>query len=111
MMTLGNLTTCTGEVINIIEETAKAYREIGTILLSDRHGARVDSFEIDENWKAKKIIRGIYKQWIAEDEHHSWIALTECLRDCKLNTLAYTIEQCFGLPSPVQIREGKISHA
>ena len=107
MVNLGNLTTPTGE-INIIGETAHAYREIGTILLNDRHGVRVDAFEIDENWKSQKIMRGIYKQWIAEDEHHSWTTLTECLRDCHLNTLASTIEQHFGLPSPVQMNKGKI---
>ena len=101
MVNLGNLPLCTGEVINIIEETAHAYRKIGTILLNDRRGARVDAFEIDENWKSQGMMRGIYQQWIKEDAHHSWTTLTECLRDCKLHTLASTIEQHFGLPSPI----------
>ena len=110
MVNLGNLTMSTGD-ISIIEETAHAYREIGTILLNDRHGVRVDALEIDENWKSQKIMRRIYKQWIAEDEHHSWTTLTECLRDCNLNFLASTIEQHFGLLSLVQTKEGTISHA
>ena len=108
MVNLGNLPLSTGEVLNIIEETAHAYRKIGTLLLNDRRGVRVDAFEMNENWKSDKIVRFIYKQWIAEDEHHSWTTLTECLRDCHLNTLASTIEQHFGLPSPVQMKEGII---
>ena len=103
MVNLGNLIMSSGN-ISIIEETAHAYRKIGTILLNDRRGVKVDAFEIDENWKSRKIMRGIYKQWIAEDEHHSWTTLTECLRDCNLNSLASTIEQHFGLPSPVQTK-------
>ena len=105
MVNLGKLTVSTGD-ISIIEETAHAYRKIGTILLNDRRGVRVDTFEIDENWKSHKIMRGIYRQWIVEDEYHSWTTLTECLRDCNLNTLAFIIEQHFGLPSPVQMKEG-----
>ena len=106
LLSLEHLTIRTGKSINIIEETAHAYRKIGTILLNDRRGVRVDSLEMDENWKTKEIMRRIYKQWIAEDEHYSWTTLTECLRACSLNTLASTIEEHFGIPSPVQMEEG-----
>ena len=106
LVSLGHLMLHTGKSINIIEETAHAYRNLGTILLNDGRGGRVDSLEMDENWKTKKIMRGIYKQWIAEDEHYSWTTLTECLRDCNLNTLASIIEEHFGLPPPVQMKEG-----
>ena len=99
----------TGErVINIIEETAHAYREIGTILLNDRSGRRVGVIENDERGRSERIMREIYKQWIAEDKHHSWTKLTECLRVCKLEALASTIEHHFGLSSPVQVKEGTI---
>ena len=108
MVNLGRLTTRTG-VVNIIQESATAYREIGTILLDDRRGVRVEIIEHDEQWKVERIMREIYKKWIAEDEHHSWTTLTECLRDCSLNNLAFTIEQHFGLMSPQQTREGMIS--
>ena len=101
-MILGNLRTHTGKVINIIQESAHAYRKIGTTLLNDRHGARVDNIESDEQGKSEKIMRKIYQTWIAEDERHSWTTLTECFRDNNLNTLASDIEQHFGLPSPVK---------
>ena len=107
MVNLANMTTNTGEVINIIEETAPAYRKIGTILLNDRRGMRVDAFEMDENWRAQKIMMRIYQQWISEDEYYSWTTLTECLRDCNLKSIASTIEQHFGLSSPVTMKEGK----
>ena len=106
MLTLEHLTTSTGKVINIIEESANAYREIGTKLLNDRRGVRVDTIKSDENNKLNQIMRRIYQQWIAEDEHYSWTTLTECLRDCSLNTLASIIEEHFGIPPPVHIKEG-----
>ena len=99
MVTLENLSTSEG-VINIIEETAHAYREIGTNLLNDRYGRRVEIIESNERGNVKRIMQEIYKRWIAEDEHHSWTTLTQCLRDCNLISLASTIEQHFGLPSP-----------
>ena len=100
MVNLVKLTTST-RVVNIIKETASHYREIGTLLLNDRYGTRIDNIESDENSQSNKM-RRIYKQWIAEDKHHSWTTLTECLRDCDLNTLASIIEEHFGIPSPVQ---------
>ena len=106
MVNLEKLVTSEG-VINIIEETAHAYREIGTNLFNDRYGRRVGIIENDERGRLERM-REIYKQWIAEDKHHSWTTLTECLRDCKLHTLASTIEQHFGLSSPVQVKEGTI---
>ena len=106
MLTLEHLTTSTGKVINIIEESANAYRKIGTILLNDRRGVRVDTIESDENYKSNRIMRRIYQQWINEDEHRSWTTLTECLRDCSLNTLASIIEEHSGIPPPVHIKEG-----
>ena len=109
MMNLEKLTTHMG-VINIIQESANAYREIGTILLNDRRGVRVKAIERDEHWKSERIMKEIYQKWLAEDECYSWTTLTECLRDCSLNNLAYTIEQHFGLMSPQQTREGMISY-
>ena len=100
MVTLESITTRSGEIINIIEESAATYHKIGTILLQDRHGRRVEIIEIDERWKSANIMREIYKQWIADDQHYSWATLTDCLRQCHLKTLAYRIEQHFGLPSP-----------
>ena len=69
MVNLEKLTTSAG-VVNIIEETASHYRKIGTLLLNDRRGTRVDNIESDENSQSNKM-RRIYHQWIAEDEHYS----------------------------------------
>ena len=106
MVTLGTMTTRSGETISIIDESATAYRQIGSILLQDRYGRRVEVIESDEQWKSKKVMREIYKQWISEDEHHSWAKLTDCLRQCHLNSLAYDLELHFGLPLPLLMREG-----
>ena len=101
MVNLENLTTSAG-VINIVEQTAPAYRKIGTQLLNDRYGTRVDNIESDEKNSQSNKMRRIYHQWIAEDKHHSWTTLTECFRVCDLNTLASIIEEHFGLSPPVQ---------
>ena len=105
MVTLENITTRAGENINIVEESAPAYHEIGTILLQDRHGRRVEVIEIDERGRSMSIMRVIYRQWIAEDERHSWAKLTDCFRQCHLIDLAHRIEQHFGLPSPLPLNE------
>ena len=101
MVNLENLVTSEG-VLNIIEETAHAYHEIGTNLLNDRNGRRVGIIESNERGNLERIMREIYKQWIAEDKHHSWTTMIECFRVCKLETLASTLEHHFGLSSPVQ---------
>ena len=92
--------------MNIIEESASSYRHIGTILLNDRYGNRVDTIEHDARGKTEKIITEIYKKWMAEDQHYSWTTLTECFRACGLNRLAYDIEQHFGISSPTEIQKG-----
>ena len=92
--------------IYIIEESATSYRRIGTLLLNDRRGKRVDIIESDEGEKAEKIITEIYKKWMAEDKNYSWTTLTECFRECRLKTLANDIEQYFGITSPQKSEEG-----
>ena len=92
--------------IYIIEESATSYRRIGTLLLNDRRGKRVDIIESDEGEKAEKIITEIYKKWMAEDKNYSWTTLTECFRECRLKTLANDIEQHFGITLPQKSEEG-----
>ena len=96
MMDLMHLSTSKEGGINIIEASANYYHCIGTFLLNDRYGNRVDIIEGDKEEKIRKI----YKKWMNENPHYSWTTLTECFRACKLNRLAYDIEQHFGLPSP-----------
>ena len=102
-----NLSTSEGE-IKIIQQSAKYYRDVGTILLNDRHGDRVDVFEQDTRWKSEAMVLQIYKEWLGEDPNCSWMTLTDCFRECGADRLAYSIEQHFGLPSPQQIPEGVI---
>ena len=86
--------------IKIMEESAVKYSDIGTILLKDDHGVRVDTVTEASKGDPVKAIRMIYARWIREDVDCSWLKLTQCLKDCDLNSLANRIEQHFGLSSP-----------
>ena len=110
LMALMHLSTCEGEDIYIIEESANSYRRIGTILLNDRYGNRVETIESDAKEKGERIITEIYKKWMAEDENYSWTKLTECFRACSLNRLAFGIEQHFGIPSSIKTQAGTCSY-
>ena len=87
--------------IKIIEETAPHCRRIGTILLQDRRGNRLDSIEID-NPKTEGRMWKVYQIWLEEDEFYSWETLCHCLRQCDLNNLAHRIEELVGL-APLSI--------
>ena len=102
MINLIKLSTSEGE-IKIVEETAPRYREIGTILLNDRSGAKVDAMV---GGIPKEAVHKIYSHWIKEDVDHSWRKLAQCLRDCDLNVLANKIEKHFRLSPPQQSHEG-----
>jgi hypothetical protein len=94
------LKTHAGKDIRIIEESARCYEHIGTSLLNDRRGVRVENIECDAENKREKIMTEIYKKWMKEDPGYSWTTLTECFRACRLISLACDIEQHFGIPSP-----------
>ena len=79
--------------------TASGYRDIGTILLDDRHGDQVDVFEHNKKGNVQDVILEIYKEWLRQDSN-SWTILTRCLRQCGLNSLASSIEKHWGIPSP-----------
>ena len=99
MPDLSNLST-SKEHINILEETAGKYKDIGTILLNDRSGARVVSVTNNARDGVTEAVRAVYQQWIQEDEDHSWKKLVQCFRNVQLNALAKKIEQHFGLTLP-----------
>ena len=94
------LTTSKGQDIRILENSAVKYKDIGTILLNDRSGARVRAITRNALGNPVVAVRMIYEEWTLEDEDHSWKKLTKCFRDVKLNSLARDIEQHFGLPPP-----------
>ena len=101
MVNLRRLSTHTG-VIKIIQQSAARYRDIGILLLNDRNGAIVDGIKESARGDPIAAVDMIYTQWIREDVDCSWKKLTQCFRDCGLNTPASTIEQHFGLPLPKQ---------
>ena len=100
LRTLTTLSTDDGGELRIVEDSANYYRQIGTILLDDRYGERVDRIVHDMRGKAEDTIVEIYKLWMKEDVFASWTTLAECFRECGLHRLAQNIEQQFGLPSP-----------
>ena len=99
MTDLIHLVTREGKDIHIIEESAKYYRQIGTILLNDERGNKVDTI-VDDTREKTETITEIYKKWMREDPNYSWVKLTQCFRKCSLNSLASDIEQHFGIPPP-----------
>ena len=107
MTDLIHLTTREGKDIRIIEESAIHYRQIGTILLCDKRGNKVDTIVDDTRGKAETITE-IYKKWMKEDPDHSWVKLTQCFRKCSLNSLASDIEQHFGISPPQESRAGTV---
>ncbi|CAI7991595.1 hypothetical protein GBAR_LOCUS785, partial [Geodia barretti] len=90
------LSTSQGD-IRILKESAAKYTQIGALLLRDDTGAIVSAMEQSDRVATVEII---YKQWIQEDEDHSWEKLIQCFRDVELNSLARDLELHFGLPSP-----------
>lgn len=91
MMSLDKLSTLFGD-INIIQESAGKYKEIGTILLDDKTGAKVNNITIASRGIPEEAIRAIYTRWMREDSNYSWVKLTSCFKCCGLNTLASEIE-------------------
>ena len=96
MINLRRLSTHAG-AINIMQETAPRYRDIGILLLNDRSGAIVDGIKETARGDPVAAVDMIYTRWIGEDVDYSWEKLTQCFRDCDLNSLACDIEQHFGL--------------
>ena len=103
MPTLRNLSTTSEGDINIIHTSAIFNHYVGTLLLNDRYG---DRFDYETREKAKDIMEEVYEAWLTEDTNCSWVTLTDCFRQCGLHSLAYSIEQHFGLPSPLLVTKG-----
>ena len=91
-----------GGVLKIMEQSAWKYRDIGTILLNDRSGARVHAFREAALGDPVEAVYRIYSHWVQEDVDHSWRKLAQCLRRCGLmiNALASDIEKHFELSPP-----------
>ena len=99
MINLSNFSTRARD-INIIQESASKYREIGYNLLNDRSGAIVRNIEKTARDDPVEAVREIYMRWMQTDVDCSWVKLTQCFRDCGLTVLANEIEQHFRPPPP-----------
>ena len=82
--------------IEIIRETASSFNKIGSILLDDQYGHRVESLQGTEEEKMATI----YKEWLQNEKYPSWETLRDCFRQCQLHDLAGRIEKHVGIPSP-----------
>ena len=105
MINLMRLSTNKG-VLKIMEQSAWKYRDIGTILLSDRSGARVRALREAALGDPVEAVYQIYSHWVREDVDYSWRKLAHCLRKCGLHVLASDIEKHFGLPAAQLSPEG-----
>ena len=95
-----------GHSIRIIEESAHKYRRIGTHLLGDRYGCRLDTIVNDNRGKSEDIITEVYKTWINEDLDCSWKKLIEYLKISDLKRLASDIEKYLGIHPPTEFQRG-----
>ena len=75
---------------NIVAKVAKDYRPIGTFLLDDEDGSKVDNIEVVQN--PEETMRGILKKWLKQDTDCSWEKFINILKQVGLNALAKDIE-------------------
>ena len=94
--------------LKIVEESACKYKQIGTILLDDKNGTKVETIKETVGNNLVNVVSAIYRRWMMEDVNYSWKKLTQCFRDCELNVLAMAIEKHFQLPPPHQPQEGAL---
>ena len=83
------------EGIKIIERASKQYQAIGTHLLNDTHGIKVNNIQSKTNGNIEAM-REIFCQWLQEDAQCSWKKLLQCLRKCDCKSLADEIECTLG---------------
>ena len=86
-----------GGSTNIITQISSQFRCIGTLLLQDKHGSIVESIYKAALHDPDDTMFRIISRWLKEDTESSWKKLTECLRQCKLATIANEIERSLQL--------------
>ena len=80
-----------GDSVRILERIGNRYSELGTYLLSDKHGVLLKTIETNANGKVEAINREILTRWINGEgiKDVNWKTLIHALRvGPKLNTLA-----------------------
>ena len=95
MSSLHSLSQTNGEDIKIIARASVKFRQIGTMLLDDKHGNRVATIQSKTN-NNEDAMYEIFCQWLREDTQRSWRKLVQCLRKCDCETLADEIDHALG---------------
>ena len=82
------------EHIDIAAEIGPDYEKLGTLLLEDKKGNKVDSIEKSKHYIPVDITVEILKQWLQGKGRKPvmWQTLVKCLRDTNLNAVADDIE-------------------
>jgi hypothetical protein len=80
--------------LKVPEEVGTNYRKLGTFLLNDESGCKIDVLEHDCFRQAHDVTMKILQNWLAgKGGPPTWQTLVESLRRCELNTLADKIQQ------------------
>ena len=81
--------------VNIPQEIGVKYQDLGSQLLDDPTGVKVDSMEHKHGRDSLRINTAILKEWLRGQGRRpvSWRTLIEVLQDIELSTLAGVIEE------------------
>ena len=97
MTTLQKLKLPDGSDINICQEAAYRFMQIGNHLLQDKTGAIMQSIRKACHYQPEDALHQVFCKWLQQDADQSWSKLLQCLQDCQLNTLAHNISIALGL--------------
>ena len=77
--------------MKIIERASVKFQGIGTMLLDDKHGNKVQDIKSKTNGNVDAM-REIFCQWLRQGTQCSWAKLVQCLRKCDCEPLADEID-------------------
>lgn len=88
-----------GEGLRIIESISVKFRELGTLLLDDKHGDRTDMLVANHPNDVNQVTHAIFKQWLTSRGRRplSWSTLTSVLDEIGLKPLARDIKKLAGI--------------
>ena len=85
-----------GSVINIVEEVAGKYHDLGICLLNDHNSVITTNIEAQYRSDHTQITKAILKRWLqGTGRPQSWSTLITVLREIELTTLAKGISDSF----------------
>ena len=81
--------------LNIIQDVAPHYTNIGTYLLKDNDGTIVDGIRLSKMGDVVRVTEEIFSQWLQGGAvSATWDTLIKCLRHAGRNPLAKQIDEC-----------------